>query len=209
MLFLSFRLSCNYIRRISRRLGQIPPGVKSLLKDPRCRWSSGRHCAKFPIELRSLRTRPAGNRVTQSGMARVAESKTSSSFATFTPDVTVVVLSRSSAAEFRLLTRSVCSDCYVSPLTSSVRQCAGTVRGVLVNQLKPLWPNARRREPVARWRLRDASSNVLKRRDVDENHCEFAQRVAEVICAISIAKFSKYRIYKRRNPEHILCGKTE
>lgn len=58
-------------------------------------------------------------------MVRVAESKTSPTFvavvvATFTPDVTIVVLSRSSAAEFRLLTRSVCSDCYVSPLTSSV-----------------------------------------------------------------------------------------
>jgi len=42
--------------------------------------------------------------------------------ATLTPDVsTVAILSRNSAAEFRLLTRPACSDdCYVSPLTPPV-----------------------------------------------------------------------------------------
>lgn len=66
--------------------------------------------------------------------------------------------------------------------------------GMLVNQLKPLWPNAKRHKPVVR-RLRD--DNVLERRPTKTTVNSL--QVAEAQVVISIVKFLKYCIYEKKN----------
>lgn len=150
-----------FTRNCTDSAKRILPYVKSRRRKIRSTIVGIRRRPKFPVELRSLETRPAGNRVTHR-----AWRASGSSVENFAGVLGVVVVVDDASprmctvttdplevfrAEFRLLTRTVRSDCYVSPLTRRVG--VRRVRGALVNQLKPLWPSARHRGR----RPRDAS----------------------------------------------------